>query len=154
MEALSTTANTLALQPSAGRTPYTLLRVLTNEQSIAWLTRLMAEAIAMKPNTELQDATTDLYLVAWEDLVTEYGQDRFRAALWKALRKTEFFPSPNMIETFCLELRAADREQARIAREAAENPELVQTAPHTTRVRRMDETAAARKPVLRWKPIA
>jgi glycine dehydrogenase subunit 2 len=38
-----------------------------------------------------------------------------------------------------------------IAREAAENPELVQTAPHNTRVRRMDETAAARKPVLRWK---
>jgi glycine dehydrogenase subunit 2 len=38
-----------------------------------------------------------------------------------------------------------------IAQEAAENPELVQTAPHTTRVRRMDETAAARKPVLRWK---
>ena len=38
-----------------------------------------------------------------------------------------------------------------IAREAVENPELVQTAPHSTRVRRMDETAAARKPVLRWK---
>ncbi len=38
-----------------------------------------------------------------------------------------------------------------IAQEAAENPELVQTAPHMTRVRRMDETAAARKPVLRWK---
>jgi glycine dehydrogenase subunit 2 len=38
-----------------------------------------------------------------------------------------------------------------IAQEAAENPELVQTAPHNTRVRRMDETAAARKPVLRWK---
>src|SRR5450432_3990754 len=42
-----------------------------------------------------------------------------------------------------------------IAQEAAENPELVQTAPHSTRVRRMDETTAARKPVLRWKaPIA
>ena len=39
-----------------------------------------------------------------------------------------------------------------IAREAAENPELVQSAPHTTRLRRLDETAAARKPVLRWKP--
>ena len=39
-----------------------------------------------------------------------------------------------------------------IAREAAENPELVQNAPHTTRVRRMVETAAARKQVLRWKP--
>ena len=29
-----------------------------------------------------------------------------------------------------------------IAREAAENPELVKTAPHTTRVGRMDETAS------------
>jgi glycine dehydrogenase subunit 2 len=38
-----------------------------------------------------------------------------------------------------------------IAREAAENPELVKTAPHSTRVRRLDETTAARKPVLRWK---
>jgi len=38
-----------------------------------------------------------------------------------------------------------------IAQEAAENPDLVKTAPHTTRVGRMDETAAARKPVLRWK---
>jgi len=39
-----------------------------------------------------------------------------------------------------------------IAREAEANPEVVQTAPHTTRVRRLDEVAAARKPVLRWKP--
>ena len=39
-----------------------------------------------------------------------------------------------------------------IAREAADNPELVKSAPHTTRVSRLDETAAARKPVLRWKP--
>jgi glycine dehydrogenase subunit 2 len=39
-----------------------------------------------------------------------------------------------------------------IAREAAENPTLVKTAPHTTRVRRLDEVGAARKPVLRWKP--
>jgi glycine dehydrogenase subunit 2 len=39
-----------------------------------------------------------------------------------------------------------------IAEEAATNPELVKTAPHTTRVGRLDETAAARKPVLRWKP--
>jgi len=41
-----------------------------------------------------------------------------------------------------------------IAEEAATSPELVKTAPHTTRVRRLDETAAARKPVLRWKPRA
>ncbi len=39
-----------------------------------------------------------------------------------------------------------------IAREAEENPEFVQNAPYSTRVARMDETAAARKPVLRWRP--
>jgi glycine dehydrogenase subunit 2 len=39
-----------------------------------------------------------------------------------------------------------------IAHEAATNPQLVKTAPHNTRVRRLDEVAAARKPILRWKP--
>src|SRR3981189_390359 len=39
-----------------------------------------------------------------------------------------------------------------IAEEAATKPEMVKTAPHTTRVRRLDEVGAARKPVLRWKP--
>jgi glycine dehydrogenase subunit 2 len=39
-----------------------------------------------------------------------------------------------------------------IAREAVEDPELVLNAPHSTRVGRLDEAAAARKPVLRWKP--
>ncbi|HWZ96437.1 MAG TPA: aminomethyl-transferring glycine dehydrogenase subunit GcvPB [Candidatus Dormibacteraeota bacterium] len=41
-----------------------------------------------------------------------------------------------------------------IAEEAAQTPELVKTAPHTTRVRRLDEVAAARKPVLRWNPAS
>ncbi|HEY0322133.1 MAG TPA: aminomethyl-transferring glycine dehydrogenase subunit GcvPB [Pyrinomonadaceae bacterium] len=39
-----------------------------------------------------------------------------------------------------------------IAREALENPELVINAPHSTRIGRLDEAAAARKPILRWKP--
>jgi glycine dehydrogenase subunit 2 len=39
-----------------------------------------------------------------------------------------------------------------IAREALEDPELVLNAPYSTRVGRLDEAAAARKPVLRWKP--
>jgi glycine dehydrogenase subunit 2 len=39
-----------------------------------------------------------------------------------------------------------------IAREAEENPELVKNAPHNTRINRVDEAGAARKPVLRWKP--
>jgi glycine dehydrogenase subunit 2 len=38
-----------------------------------------------------------------------------------------------------------------IAREAEENPDLVTSAPHSTRISRLDETGAARKPVLRWK---
>ena len=41
-----------------------------------------------------------------------------------------------------------------IAEEVAADPELVKTAPHSTRVGRLDEVAAARKPILRWKPQA
>ncbi len=39
-----------------------------------------------------------------------------------------------------------------IAKEVEETPEVVKTAPHSTRVSRLDEVTAARKPVLRWKP--
>jgi glycine dehydrogenase subunit 2 len=40
----------------------------------------------------------------------------------------------------------------RIKEEAEREPELVKTAPHTSRVGRLDEARAARKPVLRWRP--
>jgi glycine cleavage system P protein (glycine dehydrogenase) subunit 2 len=39
-----------------------------------------------------------------------------------------------------------------IAEEIEEDPQFVLKAPYTTRVTRLDEAAAARKPVLRWKP--
>jgi glycine dehydrogenase subunit 2 len=39
-----------------------------------------------------------------------------------------------------------------IAEEAETDPNLVKTAPHNTRIARLDEVAAARKPILRWKP--
>jgi glycine dehydrogenase subunit 2 len=39
-----------------------------------------------------------------------------------------------------------------IDREAQENPQLVIDAPHSTRIGRLDEATAARKPLLRWKP--
>jgi glycine dehydrogenase subunit 2 len=39
-----------------------------------------------------------------------------------------------------------------IAKEVEETPELVKSAPHSTRVSRLDEVQAARKPVLRWRP--
>lgn len=38
-----------------------------------------------------------------------------------------------------------------IAREAEEAPEVVKTAPHLAPLRRLDEAAAARRPVLRWQ---
>jgi glycine dehydrogenase subunit 2 len=40
-----------------------------------------------------------------------------------------------------------------IAKEAAEDPESMKTAPHTTPVRRLDETTAARQPILKYKDI-
>ncbi|HEY1220854.1 MAG TPA: aminomethyl-transferring glycine dehydrogenase subunit GcvPB [Bryobacteraceae bacterium] len=39
-----------------------------------------------------------------------------------------------------------------IAKEVETDPEMVKSAPHSTRTSRVDEVAAARKPVLRWKP--
>jgi glycine dehydrogenase subunit 2 len=39
-----------------------------------------------------------------------------------------------------------------IAKEVEDTPDLVKTAPHSTRISRLDEVQAARKPILRWKP--
>jgi glycine dehydrogenase subunit 2 len=39
-----------------------------------------------------------------------------------------------------------------IAKEVEETPEMVKTAPHSTRISRLDEVQAARKPILRWRP--
>jgi glycine dehydrogenase subunit 2 len=39
-----------------------------------------------------------------------------------------------------------------ILAEAERDPELVKTAPHLAPRRRLDETRAARQPVLRWQP--
>jgi glycine dehydrogenase subunit 2 len=49
------------------------------------------------------------------------------------------------IDAFCDSLVA-------ILVEARENPELLKTAPHLTRLGRLDEARAARKPRLRWSP--
>jgi glycine dehydrogenase subunit 2 len=40
----------------------------------------------------------------------------------------------------------------RIDEEAKTEPEIVRSAPHTTKISRLDEAEAARRPVLRWKP--
>jgi glycine dehydrogenase subunit 2 len=41
-----------------------------------------------------------------------------------------------------------------IAEECEQTPEVVLNAPHNTRISRLDETRAARQPILRWKPQA
>jgi len=48
------------------------------------------------------------------------------------------------------ELDAFIEAMLAIAKEAETNPELVKTAPHKTRINRVNEAAAARKPILRW----
>jgi glycine dehydrogenase subunit 2 len=40
-----------------------------------------------------------------------------------------------------------------IAAEIESNPKIVQEAPHTTRVRKVDEVTAARKPILKWSSL-
>lgn len=40
----------------------------------------------------------------------------------------------------------------KIAEEAKTNPELLKNAPANTKVQRVDETRAAREPIIRWKP--
>ena len=52
--------------------------------------------------------------------------------------------SKETLEGFAAALKA-------IAQEARTNPELLKTAPHHTPVGRLDEIAAARKPVLRYR---
>ena len=40
-----------------------------------------------------------------------------------------------------------------IAKEVEETPDLVKSAPHTTRTAKVDEVTAARKPIVRWKRV-
>ncbi|HKQ08600.1 MAG TPA: aminomethyl-transferring glycine dehydrogenase subunit GcvPB [Blastocatellia bacterium] len=49
------------------------------------------------------------------------------------------------LDLFIEAMRAIDEE-------AAEDPDILKQAPHSTKVGRLDEVAAARKPVLRWRP--
>ncbi len=50
------------------------------------------------------------------------------------------------------ELDAFIEAMLAIAKESQEQPAFVKAAPHTTRIGRIDEAAAARRPILRWRP--
>jgi glycine dehydrogenase subunit 2 len=71
---------------------------------------------------------------------------------------TIYFPL-NVVECLMIEPTETESKETldefidvmiQIAKEAEETPEMVQEAPHTTVVGRLDEVTAARKPVLRW----
>ena len=50
------------------------------------------------------------------------------------------------------ELDAFIQAMRAIADEVEQDPELVKSAPHSTRTKRVDETRAARNPIVRWTP--
>lgn len=84
------------------------------------LAEMMAQAQAFKPNQALPPGTPDLYLQAWEEISQQYGMERFRAGLWKALRDTAFFPAPSEIEASCEALNREADNARREEREASE----------------------------------
>jgi glycine dehydrogenase subunit 2 len=51
-----------------------------------------------------------------------------------------------------LELDLFIEAMTAIAREVETDPQLVRSAPHSTRTSKVDEVGAARRPILRWKP--
>jgi glycine dehydrogenase subunit 2 len=53
--------------------------------------------------------------------------------------------SKDTLDEFVLAMKA-------IAREAHETPDVIAAAPSTTRLSRLDEARAARKPIMRWRP--
>ena len=79
---------------------------------------LMSQAQAMKPNQTLPPGTPDMYLQAWEEIAEEFGMETFQAGLWKALRRTAFFPAPNEIEVECAAIRTERRAAASRAEQA------------------------------------
>ncbi len=73
---------------------------------------------------------------------------------------TVYFPL-NVEEAMMIEPTETESKQTldefaavllQIAKEARETPEVVQNAPHTTVIDRLDETMAARNPILRYTP--
>ena len=110
----------LALQSNGSEARMTLLRPPCSDAVVLALGQLMAEAQAFKPNQELPPGTPDMYLQAWEEIAQEFGMDLFAKGLWRALRKSPFFPAPNEVEEACVSIITAEREARRVAREASE----------------------------------
>lgn len=91
----------LAPQSSAGsKISLISQRSLPEGMGLA-LSRLLADAMAYKPNQALSDATQEVFLSEWEEMTLKHGLETFRDALLKALRESAFFPDPSVIRVHC-----------------------------------------------------
>ena len=94
-----------------------------------------------------EQAAAELYVAVLQRVAVEGKEQDFRYVnscldeVWRPFR----WPRPHVTAEDALRVCSA-------LREAVEDPDTVLNAPHTTRVGRLDEAAAARKPVLRWRP--
>lgn len=70
-----------------------------NADLVLKLAELMAQMQDFSPNQTLPPGTPDVWLKAWEEMVSEMGIDRFEKALWRAMRNSDFLPNPNDIQT-------------------------------------------------------
>jgi glycine dehydrogenase subunit 2 len=120
---------------------------LRNHLPLAYETPMLHEAVFTDRSIEAE--TTIKTLDIAKRLIdygfhppTVYFPLVVRGALMVEPTETE---TKQTIDSFCDSLLA-------ILTEARENPELLKTAPHLTRLGRLDEARAARKPRLRWTP--
>lgn len=72
---------------------------LSEEALVRKLLEMMAQVQAFSPNQTLPPGTPDVWLKAWEEMVSEMGLERFEKALWRAMRGSDFIPNPNDIQT-------------------------------------------------------
>ena len=107
------------------------------------------------------DLVRFLHRKVWDaDRATDLAQEAFVRALAHEPKKPRawlFQVAANLAKD---EARTAIRRkkhlvllkaEAEVRQEATADPAFVKAAPQSTRLRRLDETRAARKPVLRWR---
>jgi glycine dehydrogenase subunit 2 len=120
---------------------------LKDHLPLAYETPMLHEAVFTDRNIE---AETSIKTLDIAKRLIDYGYHPptvyfplvVRGALMVEPTETE---TKQTIDAFCDSLIA-------ILGEARENPELLKTAPHLSRLGRLDEARAARKPRLRWSP--
>lgn len=90
------------------------------EDLVFRLAELMDQAQAFHPNQTIPPGgTVEAWLRAWEQLVAEYGEQRFTEALWRACRRSDFLPSPKQIEEECQPQRKSNFDTIRQLSEEA-----------------------------------